>query len=470
MKLLPQTKRSPFQGLAVLTLLIAALALAACGTQGVTPAATTAPAATESGGEEAVTATPTPEATTEEATIEATTAPSASEAASPPAVDDAVASRNGMYEAPPEMTIDPSKHYYATIKTEKGDIFVQLFADVAPIAVNNFVFLAKEGFYDGTTFHRVIDGFMAQAGDPTGTGTGGPGYTFADEFSQGVVFDRPGLLAMANSGPDTNGSQFFITFAPTDWLNYRHTIFGEVVEGMDVLDKITRRDPQQNPDTLGDKIESIEIETRDESLLPTPTPLPPTPTPFAPSSLAPDDLTAGDRPLAELPVEERTGYFNSAPEVVIDTSRRYTATVSTSQGDLVFQLFDDEAPQAVNNFVLLASLGFYDGTPINDATPGQGIIFGAPENTPSSDAGYAFSPETGIEIDWGPGALVYLPAPDPFSGEMLSNSSQVLVLSVVPPEQATAQLSFFGQLVEGSDILESLTTDDTIDSVSISVE
>ncbi len=127
--------------------------------------------------------------------------------------------RDGMYTAPPEMTIDAAKFYYATIATEKGDIQVQLFADRAPMTVNNFVFLARAGFYNNTTFHRVIDAFMAQAGDPTATGAGGPGYDFEDEFFPGLGFDRPGLLAMANRGPATNGSQFFITLAPTEWLN-----------------------------------------------------------------------------------------------------------------------------------------------------------------------------------------------------------------------------------------------------------
>ncbi|MBI5934872.1 MAG: peptidylprolyl isomerase [Chloroflexi bacterium] len=142
---------------------------------------------------------------------------------------------------------------------EKGGTFViKLFADKAPITVDNFVKLARQGFYNGTTFHRVIDGFMAQGGDPEGTGTGGPGYTFQDEISD-LSFDRAGLLAMANSGPNTNGSQFFITFAATPWLDGNHTIFGEVVEGMDVVNNITRRDPEQFPDFEGDAILSVTI-------------------------------------------------------------------------------------------------------------------------------------------------------------------------------------------------------------------
>lgn len=163
------------------------------------------------------------------------------------------------YSAAPAMTIDVSKEYLATFKLAKGEEFVvQLFPEEAPITVNNFVFLAREGYYDGTTFHRVLDDFMAQGGDPTGTGMGGPGYQFEDEFSD-LTFDRAGLLAMANAGPNTNGSQFFITYAPTPHLNNRHTIFGEVIEGMDVVENLTRRDPNQNPDFQGDMIETIEI-------------------------------------------------------------------------------------------------------------------------------------------------------------------------------------------------------------------
>jgi peptidyl-prolyl cis-trans isomerase B (cyclophilin B) len=166
--------------------------------------------------------------------------------------------RNGMYSAPPDMQIDPEKSYTATFKTEKGDLVVQLYAEKAPKTVNNFVFLAREGFYDNTTFHRVIANFMAQAGDPTGSGRGGPGYRFADEFHPSLQHDSPGVLSMANAGPGTNGSQFFITFAPTPWLDGKHTVFGKVIEGLDVLKKISVRDPQ-TARTPGDKIETIEI-------------------------------------------------------------------------------------------------------------------------------------------------------------------------------------------------------------------
>jgi cyclophilin family peptidyl-prolyl cis-trans isomerase len=163
-------------------------------------------------------------------------------------------------EAPP-MSIDQSKQYFATFKMAKGGEFVvELYPDKAPITVNSFVFLACKNFYDGVTFHRVLEGFMAQGGDPTGTGMGGPGYEFVNENSD-LTFDKEGVMAMANAGPDTNGSQFFITFGPQEFLNGDYTIFGQVVEGMEVVNAITLRDPQQNPvePAVGDAVETITI-------------------------------------------------------------------------------------------------------------------------------------------------------------------------------------------------------------------
>ena len=160
------------------------------------------------------------------------------------------APRSKTYSAPPPMTIDTSKQYTATIATEKGNLVLELFASDVPVTVNNFVFLAREGFYDGTTFHRVIPGFMAQGGDPTGTGTGTPGYSFADEFTEHTHV--AGALSMANSGPNTNGCQFFITYTPQHRLDGKHSVFGQLIEGMDVLEKI---EP-------GDTIIQITVEER----------------------------------------------------------------------------------------------------------------------------------------------------------------------------------------------------------------
>jgi cyclophilin family peptidyl-prolyl cis-trans isomerase len=160
--------------------------------------------------------------------------------------------------APPSGALDTNKHYTATFKTERGEIVVELYADRVPLTVENFVNLARSGFYDGTTFHRVIPGFMAQGGDPTGTGRGGPGYQFGDEFHPTLRHDQAGTLSMANAGPGTNGSQFFITFGPTPHLDDRHSVFGRVTKGMDVLASIRERDPGRDPNP-GDRIETIEI-------------------------------------------------------------------------------------------------------------------------------------------------------------------------------------------------------------------
>ncbi|NUQ39556.1 MAG: peptidylprolyl isomerase [Caldilineales bacterium] len=146
------------------------------------------------------------------------------------------------YTQPPALQIDPAKHYTAVIQTHKGEMTLTLHADKAPITVNNFVFLAREGFYDGVTFHRVIPDFMIQGGDPTGSGRGGPGYRFQDEFDPSLRHDGPGVLSMANAGPGTNGSQFFITHVATPWLDGKHSVFGRLTAGEAVLFAIEQGD------------------------------------------------------------------------------------------------------------------------------------------------------------------------------------------------------------------------------------
>jgi len=165
------------------------------------------------------------------------------------------------YSAPPAMTLDDSKSYSATFKTNHGDIEIELFRSQAPATVNNFVFLARDGFYNDVIIHRVIPGFMIQGGDPDGTGMGGPGYKFQDEFDTSLTFGTTGILAMANSGPATNGSQFFITVAPTPHLNGKHTIFGKVTSGQDIADAISNvAQASGNRPTEPIVIERIEIQ------------------------------------------------------------------------------------------------------------------------------------------------------------------------------------------------------------------
>jgi cyclophilin family peptidyl-prolyl cis-trans isomerase len=170
-----------------------------------------------------------------------------------------MSSQSKQWSKPPETIIDPKKKYTAVLHTEKGDITIALHSDKVPRTVNNFVFLARENFYNNTIFHRVIADFMAQGGDPTGTGRGGPGYKFADEFHPSLRHDKPGVLSMANAGPNTNGSQFFITHVPTPWLDNRHSVLGQVTAGMDVLMSIAPRDPGR-PEYPGVKLLSITIQ------------------------------------------------------------------------------------------------------------------------------------------------------------------------------------------------------------------
>jgi cyclophilin family peptidyl-prolyl cis-trans isomerase len=167
-----------------------------------------------------------------------------------------------MYAKPPKMEIDQSKDYTATMKTSCGTIELELYAGQTPVTVNSFVFLAREGFFDGLTFHRIIPDFVLQGGDPEGTGSGGPGYQFEDEIVKSLRFDRPGLLAMANSGPDTNGSQFFITTGEPTHLNGKHTIFGEVTDGMKVVKEIESFGTSAGSPTEPVYIEKVTIKER----------------------------------------------------------------------------------------------------------------------------------------------------------------------------------------------------------------
>jgi len=170
---------------------------------------------------------------------------------------------NRQYTVCPPVTIQQNKEYIATLHTEKGDVVIQLFADKAPMTVNSFLFLAGSGWYDNITFHRVIPEIFAQTGDPSGTGKGNPGYYIITEIDPALTFDKPGMVAMVNSGPDTSGSQFFITYAPVTKYNGQYTIFGEVLTGMDVLKQLTPRDPQPGTDLPpGDPLISITIKEK----------------------------------------------------------------------------------------------------------------------------------------------------------------------------------------------------------------
>lgn len=361
--------------------------------------------------------------------------------------------RNGLFSEPPPRVLDATRIYYAVLRTARGDVTVQLFADRTPVTVNNFVYLALTGYFDGTTFHRVIADFMAQGGDPTGTGTGGPGYNFQDEFVPNLNFDRPGLLAMANAGPGTNGSQFFLTFAPTTHLNQRHTIFGEVIDGMDAVRALALRDPQRAA-APGDALREVIIYAHTESVLPAPAPTPtptPAPTPYAPhQALTEDDA----RPLAALEPAQRIGRFNTPPARIIDADRAHTAVVETSEGALTFALRTQAVPDGVNNFVVLARLGYFDGVRVLPAQEGRFSLFGILDGTRNGVVGYSLPAALGYEgEEAGPGLLAYLPDWDDPT-RVLGGALFVTHESEAP--ESLARFHVIGTLTAGHEVLARL--------------
>ena len=356
----------------------------------------------------------------------------------------------GAYSAAPPMTIDPSKIYVATFKTAKGAVVVELLADKVPITVNNFVFLARDGYYDNTTFHRVLENFMAQGGDPTASGSGGPGYQFDDEFHPDLTFDEPGLLAMANAGPGTNGSQFFITFVPTPHLTGKHTIFGRVLSGMEVALALTRRDPNANPSFTGDILQTVVIEEAALSQLPLPTA---TPIPVVPEP-------AEGRPLAEIPPAERENLYTGQPTMVIDPAKTYVATFETSKGDIVAELYAQDAPAAVNNFVVLADLGYWDEFPIVFVQAAEFLLIGSPSGQPSSDIGYSLPAETTRPNVTGSVGFWYR------DDRHASSGSQLYVLLTDAPTM-DGRFGVFGAVTEGLDVAQTLTVEDRVLRITI---
>ncbi len=365
-----------------------------------------------------------------------------------------LAQREGFFESPPPHVLVEDRFYYAVIRTGGGDIVVQLFADRTPVTVNNFVYLALTGYYDGTIFHRVLEDFMAQGGDPTGRGTGGPGYRFQDEFVGNLMFDRPYLLAMANAGPATNGSQFFITFVPTLHLNQRHTIFGEVISGQVVVDGLTRRDPQAGGPA--DMVETIEVYESADSLLPAPAPTPvptstpeptPVPTPYAPSQVMEEDA----RPLAALEPVERKSLFNMPPDLVLERGQPYGVTLESNYGSIILELFPENAFEAVNNFAVLADIGFFDRVPVFYSPQSHVFFLGVLDGTQEGMVGYTLPGGQG-HVTESPraGMLFYL---SDFTDPNLVQGGALILIPDEMSLEGMSQSLVIGGLVQGWETL-----------------
>ena len=350
------------------------------------------------------TQTPNTPITAPTQTTEAATAVPTEEETEATEPTEAAQSYEGPYDAPPEMQIDPEKYYAATLDTERGEIVVELFAQRAPQTVNNFVFLAREGYYDDTTFHRVIQDFMVQGGDPSASGLGGPGYTFEDEFDPTLGHDRAGILSMANSGPGTNGSQFFITLAPTTWLDDKHAVFGQVIAGLDVLRAISPRDPE-SATTPGDALKSITIEESEE--------------PFVSQRTPNAEITVPAAAMA------RYNLYSKPPEMQIDVAQQYKATIITAKGEIKLTLDAEAAPATVNNFVFLAQTGFYNGLTFHRVEPDFVIQGGDPTGSGQGGPGYVLPAEIGLEHSEGAIAMARLP--DQGNPRRMSSGSQFYI-------------------------------------------
>ncbi len=370
------------------------------------------------------------------------------------------ADRNQRFSGPAATYVKPNTIYLATIITDKGNIVAELYQDT-PQSLNNFVTLAENGFYDGLTFHRVEPGFVIQGGDPVGDGSGDSGYTIPAEITH---FHNKGALAWARTSDQVNpdrrssGSQFYITLDQTSFLDGAYTVFGNVIEGMDVAEKIA----------AGDKIQRIEISEATTSRMPTPAPSPTpeptatptiTPTPYAPTSQE-------GRPLAAIPIAERSKLYNTAPGATLDSTKTYQATIETGQGKIVVELDAKLAPITVNNFVLLANLGYFDGMPVAYNDPASYLVSGSPNKQPDSDAGYTLALEdTAVASEIVTGTVSTWAVADS-AGSPVASGSQFLIWRIVVP-QNPGYFNSFGKVVEGMDVVAKLTDADVITKITI---
>jgi peptidylprolyl isomerase len=354
-----------------------------------------------------------------------------------------VTQRNAVYGEAPEMVIDPDTVYLATITTPKGDIVLEMYGQEAPIAVNNFVVLSQLGFYDGMPLYPVGPPAAVLTGDPTGDGQGSPGYEVAAEIGIPNLAGTMGYLRLPDQvNPErlSNGSQIYITQEAVPDIDGVYAAFGQVIEGLDVLGQLE----------LGDAIETVAISEADERIAPTPAPPTPTPTPFAPTS-------AEDRPLAALDPAERIDYFNTPPAMALEEGVDYVARITTDVGEIVVDLFEDQAPVTVNNFVTLANLGFYDNTLFHRVIEGFMAQAGDPSGTGRGGPGYVFEDEIVPELVFDKAGLLAMANAGPGT-----NGSQFF-LTFGAADWLNGQHTIFGQVLEGEELLAEIQLRDPAD-------
>jgi peptidylprolyl isomerase len=359
-----------------------------------------------------------------------------------------VAQRDGVYNQAPDMAIDPDAIYLATITTAKGDIVLELYSQEAPVAVNNFVVLAELGFYDAMPLLPVGPPNAVLTGDPLvddpmNSGQGSPGYDVAAEIGVSNLAGTMGYLRLPDQvNPErvSNGSQIYITLEPVPDIDGVYAAFGQIIEGLDVLGQI---EP-------GDVIETIAISEAEERVAPTPAPPTPTPTPFAPTS-------ADDRPLAALDPAERVDYFNTPPAMELEEGVDYVARFTTDVGDIVIDLFEEQTPVTVNNFVTLANLGFYDNTLFHRVIEGFMAQGGDPSGTGRGGPGYVFADEIVPELVFDKAGLLAMANAGPGT-----NGSQFFI-TFDATDWLNGQHTIFGQVIEGEDLLAEIQLRDPSD-------
>jgi peptidylprolyl isomerase len=359
-----------------------------------------------------------------------------------------VAQRDGVYNQAPDMVIDPDTIYLATITTAKGDIVLELYSQEAPVAVNNFVVLAELGFYDAMPLLPVGPPNAVLTGDPLfndpiNSGQGSPGYVVAAEIGVPNLAGAMGYLRLPDQvNPErlSNGSYIYITLEPVPDIDGVYAAFGQTIEGFDVLEQIE----------VGDVIEIVTISEAEERVAPTPAPPTPTPTPFAPTS-------ADDRPLAALDPAERIDIFNTPPAMELEEGADYVARFTTDVGDIVIDLFEEQTPLTVNNFVTLANLGFYDNTMFHRVIEGFMAQGGDPSGTGRGGPGYVFADEIVPEMVFDKAGLLAMANAGPGT-----NGSQFFI-TFDAADWLNGQHTIFGQIIEGEDLLAELQLRDPSD-------